>query len=221
MQDQDSSKSNGNNLRNIIRKTILYYVFTLESSQGSSDIASHGKQSWTVPGTYYFTVPQGFTTSQTLWVSLCGAGGGGAQNGVSNGSPGGASAFGSFFYATGGFGGSSVGSPFAGGAAGGAYGQPGASGYSGSNGRAGDGGSGLFGSGGNGAYVGAATAGSGFGAGGGGYGYGGGGGAGACVYKAPITGLTPGQTIVVVIGSSGVGSGNAKNGSNGMCDVAW
>lgn len=211
--------------------------------QAIDKLASGGAAFQRITASMTVTVPEGMTGARLFG---CAGGGGGGYN-TTAGSAGGSTSFGTYATATGGGGGGggAIGAggaggagDFAGGSGGGGsvYGSHGIWGdggkSSGSIASAGGGGGGSIGQGGAGAYGtgGKATAGRKGGGGGGGLpvsdGSGGnrspGGGGGGGVIDTHVTGLTPGQQIVVTIGAGGAGAhSTAGGGGGGYLDVLW
>lgn len=212
-------------------------------AQAIEALASGGAAFERITASKTVTVPPGMTGARLFG---CAGGGGGGYN-TTAGSAGGSTSFGTYATATGGggggggatgAGGAGGAGDFAGGSGGGgrAYGSHGIWGdggkSSGSITNAGGGGGGSIGRGGDGAIGtgGTATAGMKGSGGGGGWpvsdGSGGyrspGGGGGGGVIDTHVTGLTPGQQIVVTIGAGGAGAhSTAGGGADGYLDVLW
>ena len=212
-------------------------------AQAIEALASGGAAFERITASKTVTVPPGMTGARLFGC----AGGGGGGYSTTAGSAGGSTSFGAYSTATGGGGGgggtSGAGGAggagdFVGGSGGGgkAHGSPGVWGAggksSGSFTPAGGGGGGSLCQGGDGAIgtSGTATAGmKGSGGGGGrpvsdgsGGSYSPGGGGGGGVIDTHVTGLTPGQQIVVTIGAGGAGAhSTAGGGGGGYLDVLW
>lgn len=172
--------------------------------------APSGSISYTIPGTYSFTVPQGYTS---VYVQAIGGGGGGGSGNVGcsgkNGLAGGTTSFGSLLTCVGGMGGTWVDAAKSRDSTV-TLGKAGATGYNG-YGNGGNGGTGnkefiggvglVFSPGGN--------------------------GGGAGTYKNVDVSVTPGQVITITIGAGGAGGFNISSadsgtaGTGGFMTISW